>query len=711
MAAEQPPPSERAPRKSDWRAVVPVPAHAPPAVFEHRYRGPSEATYEYRFEGELLGYVCRFTTSQGERQFIPLTWCVDRRDDRGLSRWHWKLWEDPRPLYVPAGSLSEDLAHPVLLVEDEEQADAAHEALGQHFDVVSWPGGRSAWAKCLWSWLQRRTVYLWPAFTRDRERLSAREAEAGVIAEAKPLLPMARQPGARLARDMATLLHADQLCKVFVVGVPEPGAAEAFSVAIALQAVGADQVRELIGTAQPFVPADPQARAKGELTPGMAGADQEAGESEWRRKLLRSATTDAPQAVRENVVLALDGLPTIGLRGVPALDGVVAFNEFTHDVVKLKPAPWGSPAGVWEEVDELLLGEWLVREHRLPPMKRTALEEAVRMVAFRHRFHPVRSYLDGLRWDGEPRLRLWLRRVTREDDEEAPELERYLARVGTWFLQAMVARVMRPGCKFDYMLILEGPQGWGKSSVLRALAGEWFTDTTIVLGDKDSYQQLQGRWMLEFSELDAWAKADVTRIKGFTASTSDYFRGSYDKRAKDHPRQIVFAGTTNEDHYLTDPTGNRRSWPVKVTRRCDVAWLLEHRDQLFAEAVQRWREGARMHPSADEERDLFVPQQRERTVESTIESAVYRYLYDQERGADVHRTTLVELLQKIGIGVEKLTPGRFHEKQAAAALRRLGWTEKRASGPGRPRVYERPPERAESADAGATTRADDDCPF
>jgi predicted P-loop ATPase len=226
---------------------------------------------------------------------------------------------------------------------------------------------------------------------------------------------------------------------------------------------------------------------------------------------------------------------------------------------------------------------------------------------------------------------------------------------------------------------------------------------------------------VEFPELDSWGKADVTKIKAYVASTSDYFRGSYDKRAKEHPRQLVFGGTTNEDHYLTDATGNRRFWPVRVTRRCDIDWLQAHRDQLFAEAFVRWREGRRMYPTDDEERELFAPQQRERAVDNPIESALWRYFHHNEAGIGVAEVSLVEALGKIGIGVEKLSPGRFHEKQAAAALRRLGWTEKRSSKPGRPRVYCRPDaegeavpraaERTQRADAGASTRADDDCPF
>jgi putative DNA primase/helicase len=199
-------------------------------------------------------------------------------------------------------------------------------------------------------------------------------------------------------------------------------------------------------------------------------------------------------------------------------------------------------------------------------------------------------------------------------------------------------------------------------------------------------------------ELDALNRSEITRVKLFISSMEDRFRASFDRRPKNYPRQVVFIGTTNEDHYLIDPTGNRRFWPVQVTRQIDLAWLQANRDQLFAEALVYVLAGQRFHPTPKEQRELFAPQQQQRTVENAIESAISHYLYPagittgaRSDGAELPECTLVELLAKIGIGIEKLGPGRFHEKQAAAALRRLGWTEHKSSRPGRPRVYRRPP--------------------
>jgi predicted P-loop ATPase len=221
------------------------------------------------------------------------------------------------------------------------------------------------------------------------------------------------------------------------------------------------------------------------------------------------------------------------------------------------------------------------------------------------------------------------------------------------------------------------------------------------------------------------SRSEVTRVKAFISSQTDRFRATFDRRPKDYPRQCVFVGTTNEDHYLTDPTGNRRFWPVRVTRHIDLQWMRDNREQLLAEAVKCLDDGEVFYPSPDEQRSLFEPQQQQRAVENAIESAIGRYLHDEQQrvpmggdnGTLLNEVTLVELLNKVGIGIEKLGPGRFHEKQAAGALRKLGWVEARSSKPGRPRVYRRPaqPMSNDSStrhDAGASTsEPDESIPF
>lgn len=724
-------------RESKWRAVVPVPPHAPAPSFVWAYRDKGRGTWveleavaswEYRYKGVYYGHVARFerVSSKGVlvKDTLPRTWCTDTSDPDGSSRWHWKQWEAPRPLYVPAGCLAAaDEQRAVVVVEGEKCAAAGHALLGDEFDWVCWPGGCKAWAQADWSWLVGRSVILWPDADAKREPLSRAEKLAGVLAESKPVLPLARQPGYQAMLHIGSVLQADHRCGVRMVVMGAPGSrADGWDVADAIaEGWDAAALRQYLQAAMAFQAPDDAARAKaagGASTPsgaraGTAEAAAGGVAISWREHLIKSHTGTI-KAVRENAVLALDGMasPDGGewIGGAPEAAGCIAFNEFSNNVVKVADTPWGTRAGVWEEVDELEMGNWLTRTHWLPPMARGTLEEAVAMVAWRHRYHPVRREMEALRgtWDGVKRLGTWLERVCLEDDEHAADLQQYLSRVGTWLLMGICARVMQPGCKFDYMVIFEGPQGARKSTLANVLGGEHFADTGLVLGEKDSYQNLQGVLVYEWGELDSLSKADVRKVKQFISSQKDRFRASFDRRPKDYPRQVVFIGTTNEDHYLVDPTGNRRFWPVRVTRTIDIDWVREHRSQLFAEAMVYLDAGERFHPTAREQRELFEPQQGQRQVEDAVQAAILRHLYDEnqrvtptgDNGTLVNEVTVQDLLGRVGIPVEK----QNHQlmRQATAALRHAGWERFRSSRGDRPWMFRRPSGAAGKVPATST---------
>jgi putative DNA primase/helicase len=719
-AAAAPPETSPAREASKWQPIVPVPAHAPAPRFRWGFKDrvsdvwvelEAVRSWEYAFEGERYGYVARFeriraSTGEVVKDTLPMTWCQDTTDPRGGCRWHWKAWDTPRPLYVPATLLSGDPRNvPVVVVEGEKCAEAGHQLLGHEFDFVSWPGGARSWAMARWGWLMGRTVYLWPDADAKRQRLTKAEREAGLSPEAKPLMPLAMQPGMKAMVGIGSVLVADQVCDVYMLPIGEPGTRpDGWDIADAIaEGWDAARVRDFIRSAGAFVPPDDAARAKARgpiSTPSGAGAGQggDAPKLDWRDKLLKSAA-GATKAVRDNVVLAIDGQELADGEWLPGIEeaaGVIAFNEFTNDVIKLQDTPWGTPAGIWDEVDELEMGNWLTRVHWLPSMPRGTLEEAVAMVAKRHRFHPVRQEFEALRgqWDGEKRLATWLRRCCLEEDEfdDADQLQQYLARVGTWLLMAICARVMSPGCKFDYMVIFEGAQGMGKSTLARLLGGEFFADTGLVLGDKDSFQNLQGVLVYEWGELDSLTKAEVTKVKQFISSQKDRFRASFDRRAKDYPRQVVFVGTTNEDHYLVDPTGNRRFWPVRVTRQIDIDWVRAQRTQLFAEAMSYFEAGERYYPTTAEQRRLFEPQQQQRQIENAIQAAILRHLYDDtgtgENGTLLNEVTVPSLLSKLGVSVDKQTHPLL--RQATAALRHAGWVRYRSSRADRPWMFRRP---------------------
>jgi predicted P-loop ATPase len=303
--------------------------------------------------------------------------------------------------------------------------------------------------------------------------------------------------------------------------------------------------------------------------------------STWKRDLLRSQRVGNGVEGRILPVLAN---AIAALRHAPEWSGVLAFNEFALGTTALKPAPWGTVSnGEWTDHEDRLSAEWLQREGVLVSVDVAA--QAVQTVARDHSFHPVRAYLDNLRWDGVERLDLWL--STYLGVEDSP----YSRAVASRWLLSAVARILQPGAKADCCLILEGPQGFRKSTALKTIAGEFFTDELEDLGSKHAAMQTRGVWIIELSELDSLGHAEVARIKAFISRTTDRFRPPYGMRLVESPRQCIFAGTVNHGTYLRDETGGRRFWPV-VCGAIDVAALQRDRDQLWAEAKARFRTGA-----------------------------------------------------------------------------------------------------------------------
>jgi predicted P-loop ATPase len=209
------------------------------------------------------------------------------------------------------------------------------------------------------------------------------------------------------------------------------------------------------------------------------------------------------------------------------------------------------------------------------------LYDALRTAAYSAKFNPVADYLDGLQWDGKPRVvQLFPRYFNCGDDE-------YTRAVSVCFMVAAVRRQRQPGCKFDNMPILQSPQGWLKSTAIGALFHkEWTSDANLgSLRDKDSAMLLRGIWCQEFAELEGLNRADSTALKAFCSRAVDRQRDPYARVAEDVPRRCVFIGTTNESGFLKDSTGSRRFWPLEVGASIDVARIAADRDQLWAEAA------------------------------------------------------------------------------------------------------------------------------
>lgn len=274
---------------------------------------------------------------------------------------------------------------------------------------------------------------------------------------------------------------------------------------------------------------------------------------------------------------------------------VFGYNEFTANIEFTHPAPWHKGVrprySTVRDQDLKLLKAHLAVKHSYEA-RCTDLEEAISVTANAHRFHPVREYLLGLQWDGKQRIDTWL------CDFGHAKNTPYVRAAARKILCAAVGRVMKPGCKFDHMLVLEGAQGIGKSQMCKALGGDWYGDFIIDPHNKDTIQSLQGKWIVEMSEMEVTRRTDANALKAFISRDVDKARLAYGRFAEEYPRQCVFIGTINPEAdgtYLKDSTGNRRFWPVELRGKVDLKGLRETRNQLFAEAVAALRAGETLY--------------------------------------------------------------------------------------------------------------------
>jgi len=319
----------------------------------------------------------------------------------------------------------------------------------------------------------------------------------------------------------------------------------------------------------------------------------------WREKLKITERGGLAQTIENAVII---------LRHDPKLKGCLAFNEMDHNIVTLKSLPWRAVKGAsqWIDADDAALRYYRERTYGVTGKDR--IFDAVNVVAQAHSFHPVRDYLDGCKWDGVPRVDTLL------IDTFGAEDSVYTRTVTRKTLVAAVARIYRPGCKFDYMLTLRGPQGIGKSSLFARLGGAWFSDTFSTLQGKEAYEQVQGVWIVEVGELAGMRKAEVETIKLYISKQADRFRPAYGRRLQEFPRQCVFIGTTNEEQFLRDPTGNRRFWVVETPNEpTGELWDTLSDDvvrQIWAEAVHLFKNGEKLYLPKDIEKMAREVQER-----------------------------------------------------------------------------------------------------
>jgi predicted P-loop ATPase len=296
----------------------------------------------------------------------------------------------------------------------------------------------------------------------------------------------------------------------------------------------------------------------------------------------------------------------------------------------------------------------------LKRLSKDVVHQAVDIHAYENRFHPVRNYLDGLQWDGTARLSKLFPVYF------GAEPSRYSESIGAMFIVSMVARIFDPGCKADHLPVIEGPQGILKSTACSVLGGKWFSDNLPdVTAGKDVSQHLRGKWLIEVSEMHAMSRAEAAQLKAFITRTTERYRPSYGRKEVIEPRQCVFVGTTNKGTYLRDETGGRRFWPIKAGT-IDINALMRDRDQLFAEAVARFRMGEPWWPDKDFEREHIMPEQAQRYEADAWEDNIRDYVEPKPR-------VTVGEVGRHALGIETARIGTHDQRRITAALEQLGW--------------------------------------
>lgn len=423
--------------------------------------------------------------------------------------------------------------------------------------------------------------------------------------------------------------------------------------------------------------------------------DEDPEDDEWETKLEVHHKTSEPLPTAGNVELFL----THGI-----WHNVLAYDAFGNTEVIRKQLPWrdlerpGRSYEPWLAADDKRLQHWFAKVHGINSAK--TIQNAFTEVVHRNTFHPIKTYVESTIWDGVERAERIFHTYLGAADTH------YVRQATRKMLLAAVTRLFHPGCKFDQMLVLVGPQGAGKSSLLAKLGREWFSDSLRTFENKEAGEHLQSGWIFEIGELSAMKKSEVEEVKAFLSKTEDRYRVAYDRQVSEFPRKCVFFGTTNTREFLRDTSGNRRFWPVEVMPERAEKSHWEHLNdgevsQIWAEVLTWFKAGESLE--LDHKAREAAEQQQAAHMESDPREGLIQEWLEEEETDELDRPTgqLRERVCAAQIWREcfgnykgKIRP--WEAKEICDILRQIpGWVERkgkaRVPGYGVQRVFERLP--------------------
>jgi len=349
------------------------------------------------------------------------------------------------------------------------------------------------------------------------------------------------------------------------------------------------------------------------------------------------------------------------------LQGLFKYNLFSSQVEVVKKAYWMDYGDCPKNVDDNDI--YYIKKHfRQKGFQPSSLMilEAIHSISLDNTYHPVLNYLRGLKWDGKNRLDTWLH------DYMGSENNEYSRFVGKMMLVAACARVDKPGCKYDYVIILEGAQGLKKSMAVEALGAPWFKAISLTDNrDRDTIQKMQGAWIVEVPEMTCFKRQELDSLKAFITTQVDHSRFAYGRTDKKYPRQCIFVGTINPEviGYLTDKTGNRRFLPVDIGE-INVAKIRIDKDMLFAEAWALYKKGFPLYIKDKKILNLALEEQGKREIQDGWTNEILNYL----QNPSVERITAIEIYVKALEGKkERFNP--FIGRRIANIMKYLGYNQ------------------------------------
>lgn len=354
------------------------------------------------------------------------------------------------------------------------------------------------------------------------------------------------------------------------------------------------------------------------------------------------------------------------------LTGLFRLNNFSSQIEFAKTPPWDTHHEIGKQItdeDLIYFKYYLAKNCKFEPPTSLLLEGIVQL-ARNNQYHPVRQYLEALTWDKQPRLDNWLYQAA------GVARDAYTTSVARKILVAGVARVFEPGCEFHSMMILEGGQGIGKSTLVKILSGPFYANLSFGNIDKDTVDAMQGRWIIEVDELVGFNRQDIEKMKSFITNPADRARLSYQRMTKTFKRQSIFIGTTNpvgDNTYFRDESGNRRFWPIKCGP-INNAWVRENRDQLFAEALIAYKEKETIFLDSQEAIDLARMAQEERLALDPWTEVLNDFMA-QKKNVFVQHVSIIDLAKALNIDISRFT--KAEQTRIGTIMRRLGFEGRR----------------------------------